>query len=176
MSIKDNKKNTSLCSDVYNDVTDFEVCRFFKNTNIWISWEWNIIFSSNIKIHSAEVKRYVMAKIVFWQRKALTYFCWMLPLCQNQLIDLQHNSMWWFQYDSNNGLKWVRKPMICHIATHFISVFNYPNPTYLWYVKRFYKCLYGLNKIFWDITKEIWEKYFYITFYFGWFFRNARVY
>ena len=56
--------------------------------------------------------------------------------------------------------------MICHIVTHFISVFNYPNPTYLWYVKRFYKCLYGLNKIFWDIIKEIWEKYFYITFYF----------
>ena len=33
----------------YDDVTDFEICRFHKNTKISISAERNIIFSSNKK-------------------------------------------------------------------------------------------------------------------------------
>ena len=41
----------TLCSNVYNDVTDFEICGFYKNTKIKISRERNIIFSSNEKTH-----------------------------------------------------------------------------------------------------------------------------
>ena len=35
----------------FDDVTDFEICEFHKNTKISISREQNIIFSSNKKIH-----------------------------------------------------------------------------------------------------------------------------
>ena len=43
------KSVTSLCSNVFDDVTDFEICGIHKNTKIYISQKGDIIFSSNKK-------------------------------------------------------------------------------------------------------------------------------
>ena len=48
--------HNNFCSNAYDDVTDFEICRFHKNTKTYISWEQNIIFSSNKKIHLLHIK------------------------------------------------------------------------------------------------------------------------
>ena len=53
-----------MCSNVYDVVLDFEVCGFTKNMKIKISWEWNIIFSSNKKIHS-------ILRVIKWQKNVL---------------------------------------------------------------------------------------------------------
>ena len=42
------KVSLPLCSSVYDDVTDFAICGFYKNTKVKISPERNI-FSSNKK-------------------------------------------------------------------------------------------------------------------------------
>ena len=49
----------------FDDVTDFEICEFHKNTKISISREQNIIFSSNKKIHQLHIKCYFMTKNSF---------------------------------------------------------------------------------------------------------------
>ena len=54
-----------LCSSAYDDVTDFEICGFHKNTKISISREQNIIFSSKKKNHQLHIKRYFMTKNSF---------------------------------------------------------------------------------------------------------------
>ena len=40
----------SLCSNAYDDIRDFEIFGFHKNTKIYISQEQNIIFSPNKQI------------------------------------------------------------------------------------------------------------------------------
>ena len=66
-SAQDSKEisiSVSVSSNAYDDVTDFEICRFHKNTKILISQELNI-FSSNKKIHSLNTKGYFMTKNSF---------------------------------------------------------------------------------------------------------------
>ena len=45
-----------MCSNVYDNITDFEDCGFIKNTEISMSWQRNIIFHSNKKNHSIRIK------------------------------------------------------------------------------------------------------------------------
>ena len=40
-----------MCSNVYDDFANFEVCGFMKNIKIEISWELNEMFSYGKKIH-----------------------------------------------------------------------------------------------------------------------------
>ena len=49
--IQKNKQKCPLCSNVYDDVTYFEICGFHENTKIQVSWEQDI-FSSNKKFIS----------------------------------------------------------------------------------------------------------------------------
>ena len=52
-----------MCRNFYGDVIYCEICRFTENTKIKISWERNIIFHSNKKIHSLYIKRYTIAML-----------------------------------------------------------------------------------------------------------------
>ena len=56
------KKHFLICSNVYDDVINFEVLGFMKNTKMWISCERNVIFSSNEKYHLLDSKGYIMPK------------------------------------------------------------------------------------------------------------------
>ena len=48
---KQKKKYFLMCSNVYDDFANFEVCGFRKNIKIEISWELNEMFSYGKKIH-----------------------------------------------------------------------------------------------------------------------------
>ena len=52
-----------LCSNANDEVTDFEICGFHKNTKIYISRERNIIFSSNKKIINHTSRATLLQKI-----------------------------------------------------------------------------------------------------------------
>ena len=52
-----------MYSNIYDDVTNFEVCEFTKNTRTQISWERNI-FSINIKGCNMAKKSFVK-KVTF---------------------------------------------------------------------------------------------------------------
>ena len=53
-----------ICNNVYNDITDFEVCGFMKNAKSQITSEGNI-FPSNKKFHYLHLKNYVTVEINF---------------------------------------------------------------------------------------------------------------
>ena len=64
---------TLLCSNVYDDVTDFEICAFHRNTKTQISRERNIIFSSNKKVINCISRVTLLQKIVLEQSSPLSY-------------------------------------------------------------------------------------------------------
>ena len=77
-----------MYSNVYDDVIDFEVCIFVKNTNIWVSWEQSII-SSNKKTLSLYMKCYSMVKYSFPEATAfkVTFpFPYSLNISENQIF------------------------------------------------------------------------------------------